>query len=237
MKTFGQQILTFRKTCLCLTCELLWKRTTERKTFKTAKPDFDLSLIGHRRPHLRFIFPVLFNFMLFALNQTLRWKILLLYYHWTESIQPDVLKRIFSANFQLSYFLWWTFFAALHNSKLKLILMYLIMAPLSHICFSHSDLFCTSPWSFSASYWWFCMFLWLFCVSLSVCGILHCIKVILLTFWQKKPFRSALQLTWWKMCPRCRATYCPALLTLLSSKMTDNCGEMSANQIQSDNEL
>lgn len=123
--------------------------------------------------------------MFFALNQTLRWKILLLYYQWTESVQPGVLKRLFSANFQLSYFLWWTFFAALHNSKLKLILMYLIMAPLSPICFSHSDLFCTSPWSFSASYWWFCMFLWLFCVSLSVCGILHCIKVIFLTFWQK----------------------------------------------------
>lgn len=106
--------------------------------------------------------------------------------------------------------------------------MYLIMAPLSPICFSHSDLFCTSPWSFSASYWWFCMFLWLFCVSLSVCGILHCIKVIFLTFWQKT-FRSALQLTWWKLCPHCRgmaliplqAIYCPALLTLLSSKMTD----------------
>lgn len=79
--------------------------------------------------------------MFFALNQTLRWKILLLYYQWTESVQPGVLKRLFSANFQLSYFLWWTFFAALHNSKLKLILMYLIMAPLSPICFSHSDLF------------------------------------------------------------------------------------------------
>lgn len=166
--------------------------------------------------------------MFFALNQTLRWKILLLYYQWTESVQPGVLKRLFSANFQLSYFLWWTFFAALHNSKLKLILMYLIMAPLSPICFSHSDLFCTSPWSFSASYWWFCMFLWLFCVSLSVCAILHCIKVIFLTFWQKT-FRSALQLTWWKLCPHCRgmaliplqAIYCPALLTLLSSKMTD----------------
>lgn len=50
---------------------------------------------------------------------------------WTDIVQPGVLKRIFSANFQLSYFRCWTFLAALHNSKFRLILMCLIMAPLS----------------------------------------------------------------------------------------------------------